>query len=333
MRNAVKLAFALCCVLLAFGAHCEAQAAGKTQIVELCGTSNMQSVAGSGSSSGEGARFSSIRCVPSQSGYVVQIFNGAEAIDCSGSLNPPVSDSLQFAVAMSCTGPENGGFGVTGSIKIPQNTTTQTFSSVVNIPYGLTSDDVTVLLDNQNLNIAGRTCTLTLLADLRAKDPVTQECVNCLAATVVSVVDTCGSIDTSTDCSFFHLVCHFDQGTWYKSAFFWFLFDLLIMVLVPIFAYAIILNDRRNAERRLFHRALAADLRANAARSKRRMMSSAVDAHAKRFDHGGSKAIREQAGEPARRLGRGAYASSSNSSVRSGRARRRGTGFDYVAVN
>lgn len=265
--------------------------AASVQITELCGTSNMQSLATSGFAGGEGTRFASLRCDPSIGGYVVQIFNGAGAIDCGTSLVPAIQDYVQFSVSMSCSGPENGGNGVTGSIKISQNGTQQTLSSVVNIGYGITSDDIPVLLDNQDLTIAGRTCSLTLHADLRAKDPVSGQCVNCLVTAVFNTVDTCGSQDFSNDCSFFDLVCQFDEGTWYKSAFFWFLLDLIVFMLVPIFAYVVILDQRRAAERRIFKKAMLAEVRRDPAYPKKQFMRDVLDKHADTFNHGGSTAV------------------------------------------
>jgi hypothetical protein len=332
-------------VLLATVGLADAQGSSAlVQITELCGTSNMQAIGSSAFAGGEGSRFASLRCEPDIGGYIVQIFNGAGSINCKGSLEPAVQDYIQFSVSMSCTGPENNGNGVTGSIKIPSNQTSNTFSSVVNIPFGLTSDEIPVLLDNQDLAISGRTCNLVLLADLRAKNPADGKCVNCLVSTTFTATDTCGALETKTTCGFFDLVCHFDQGTWDESAFFWILFDLIIFMLIPVFAYAIILNNRRLAERRLFHRALAAELRTNSSYTKKQYMSDVLDNHGQNFNHGGSRAIKKSRGDSSRsairRRGGGKFnaptASSSSGSgagnVRgSSSSRRRTDGYEYVA--
>lgn len=271
--------------------------AASVQISELCGTSNMQSISSSGFAGGEGTQFASLRCDPSIGGYVVKIFNGAGAIDCGSSLVPAVRDYVQFSVSMSCSGPENGGRGVTGSIKIPQNGTEQLLSSVINLGYGITSDEIPVLLDNQDLTIAGRTCSLTLNADLRAKDLFSERCVDCLATPVFTTLDTCGSQDFSNDCSFFDLVCQFDEGTWYKSAFFWILLDLIVFMLVPIFVFVVMLDQRRMAERRIFRKAMIAEVRRDPSYPKKQYMRDVLDKHAATFNHGGSAAVTSKKGE------------------------------------
>jgi hypothetical protein len=271
-----------------------------TQITELCGTSNMQSVGGSGFSGNQNARISAMRCEPSINGYIISIFNGVESIQCNDlpSQNP---QSVTFGVAMTCTGSENGGRGITGSIKYNINGSSNTQTSIIEIANGLTQTDIPVILDSPDLPISGRTCSLSLFADLYALDPNTGKCVKCVNAYVVTNKDTCGSISDDDDCGFFNIVCQFDEGTWAYSAFFWILFDFFVMFLVPMFAYVIILNQRRDAERRTFHTALAASTRTTYSEdfgrpiTKQQYKTARIREHGLKYGHDGSVAFQGDA--------------------------------------
>lgn len=208
---------------------------GSAGVPDLCGTSNTQSLASSGFGGNPPTRFESLRCDTVANAYVVSIFNGAESIVCSN-LPDITTAALTFSVDMTCTGPENGGRGITGSLSIPLNESLSTDTSAVILPYGITAQELLVVPSTSGITLSGRTCTLNLRADLYARRPGSSECVSCLNAIVLTVKDTCGFENQESSCNFFNVVCRFTDGTWENSAIFWIYF-IIVMWAAMIFGY------------------------------------------------------------------------------------------------
>jgi hypothetical protein len=205
---------------------------GSAGASDLCFSSNAQSLALSGVPGNPATRFASVVCDTVLNAYIIQIFNGAEAISCTGT---PSNTALTFTVDMSCTGPENGNRGITGHLSIPINTTTESFTSAVSVPYGMTSSGLQVVPSSAGSLLADRTCVLTLRADLYALRPGTDgQCVSCISQPVLSITDTCGAQQVEDDCNFFNVICRFYNGTWANSAFFWIIFYMLIPAVMGI---------------------------------------------------------------------------------------------------
>ncbi len=198
-----------------------------SQVPDLCGTSNGQSLANSGFPGNPAAMFTALRCDPVINGYVASIFNGAQSITCAN-IPESTTTALTFTVDMTCGGPENNGEGVTGSLLIPLNSTTGATSTAISIDYGIKATELQIALTTAGTSIQGRNCIINLRANIYARIPGTDECVSCLNFLVETSTDTCGISDDEDDCNFFDLICKLDQGTWENSAFFWIVFILVM---------------------------------------------------------------------------------------------------------
>lgn len=255
--SAARALTILCGVLYLCVAHAQITAT----VTELCGTSSMQSTSGSGFAGNPATRITSVVCDANQNGFLVDIFNGVESITCNDlpDQNPQM---VTFSVDMTCTGTENGGSGVTGSLKVGFNGTAGSTSSVVTISNGITSKGLLVALNSDSTDISGRTCSLTLRADLYAKNPISGECVACVDSAVITVTDTCGVGSDDDDCGFFNVICYLGQGNAAESAFFWIII-IIITIIAGVFVGLMILNSQRLKNLRLYHRALEASRNGN----------------------------------------------------------------------
>ena len=216
-----------------------------TQIVDLCGSSNMQSFSSSGVNNNIATQFTAIYCAPEINGFYVDLFNGVESITCPN-LSDQQIQATTFSASMTCSGPENGGRGITGSFQVPINGSSSTLSSLVQINNGLTAKNLAIVANDADITISGRACTITLRAQLFAKNSV-GDCVPCLDTIIISNEKTCGVLDQEESCGFWKLGCAFENGTWDNSALFWMLFIVIFLILVPVVALVLVLNkyDRR----------------------------------------------------------------------------------------
>lgn len=163
-------------------------------LFDTCGTANMQSFSTAGAPSTKIT--DSVVCDPSINGFLVDIFNGMSAISCDNVDSSGALGQTEFSVRMSCSGDENGGQGVTGSLQVSPNATSNgnAVSTTVTIPLGITKRNLPVVLDTSGITISGRTCTLSLYAELYAAIPGTEptQCLVCENQYVTSTRQTCG---------------------------------------------------------------------------------------------------------------------------------------------
>lgn len=209
-----------------------ARAQNNAQVSDLCGTSNMQNFASSSAENAPAARLvGSPTCRPDLNGFLVDIFNGVQAIDCPniGNNNNNQITQTTFSVFMSCTGRENDGRGVTGSLYLTTNDTTNTATNSVTIPIGITKKNLLVRLHNTDQSVSGRICTLQLTAELFAKDPDKGTCVTCYEQPANTATVACGSVGDD------------DDDTIWNTTAFW--DTLSVLVFIFIVMVAVIIDD------------------------------------------------------------------------------------------
>jgi hypothetical protein len=145
---------------------------------------------------------------------------------------------------MRCSGADNEGHGITGSMSNTILNGTSFIRSGITLKNSETSGNILVTLDDPNASINGRSCSLTLIADLWAQDFPGGTCSACIGQPVLEVTRTCGWVgDDDDDCHYFDLFCHFYEGTWPESSFFYIVFNSLIYIFVSII-YMVVLNGK-----------------------------------------------------------------------------------------
>jgi len=220
----------------------------ETQTFQLCGTSAMSSLASSGFSGSVGTRFVDATCDVVQNAFNIKIFNAVESINC---LSTGQISSTTFSVLMRCSGADNEGRGITGSISSVTLNGTSQIRSGITLKNSETSGNILVTLDDPNASINGRSCSLTLIADLWAQETPGGVCSSCIGQPILEVTRTCGWVGENVDdCHFFDLFCHFYEGIWPESSFFYIVFNSVIYIFVAII-YMIILNGRSKKMRAL----------------------------------------------------------------------------------
>lgn len=187
--------------------------------LQLCDTSATQSVANSGYAGITGTRFTSVSCDPVQNAMIVKIFNSVGSIYCA---NQGHIDSTTFTVFMKCSGKENNGNGVTGSLTgLIQNGKIVQHSAGISLQVSGTSDSLIVALDDPNVSISGRTCTIDLYADLWAQETSGGECYACLNRNILQLKQQCGYVEVDDD----------SDENWTDKSYFWIILESVLLLL------------------------------------------------------------------------------------------------------
>lgn len=176
--------------------------------------------------------------------FLVSIYNNNQVLAQTQCANFPGSSVPQpgvtnFQVLLSCTAANgNTGFGLVGGIQLQTNNTVSSTVASVNVATGQTYDNIPVVPQNADENLADRICTLTLQATLFCIQG-NGNCFPSFNEPIVSYTYSTGPSGHFGACTFGDLTCYADRGILWRSALLWIYVYIGFIAIGVVVAFAL----------------------------------------------------------------------------------------------